>query len=112
MDDLAALEGGAQRTLEAVFEVEPAGPGDDVGEEIPEEGRVLRQEGVQVEGALGGDEPVEAHLARVDRSPLFQAETMGRVGAPVADFSKNHSTSIAGCPFIAARGARVPVTGG
>ena len=53
---LPLLQGGAQRPVQPVLQVEVATPGDDVGEEVAVEGRVLGQQGLEVELPLGRHE--------------------------------------------------------
>jgi hypothetical protein len=50
--------------VQSILEVELPLPLDDVGEEITEEGGLLVQEGLEIEGALGGDQIGEAQLTR------------------------------------------------
>ena len=78
VQDVALLEGGAQRAVEPVLEVEVVSPLDDVGEEVTEEGRVLVEQGRQLEGVLGGDELVEPHRTRAAARPSPGVPARGR----------------------------------
>ena len=86
--DGAAVQGVAQCAVHAVFEVEFAAPFDDVREEVTVVGGVFGEEGLEVEGFLGGDEGVEAYLLRRDSSPVGVGHAVLGVGAAVAYFLK------------------------
>ena len=61
------------------------------GRTVAEERRVLRQQGVEVEGALGGDQHDQPHLARGDLGPLLgRGEAVVRVGASVPHGLEDH----------------------
>ncbi len=90
MDLVALLQGRAQRPVQAVLQVEAAVPLHDVREEIAVEGRVLGEELVQRQLALGGDELVQPQRTRRDLRPLLEREVVLRVGTPVPDRSEDH----------------------
>lgn len=83
VEHVSLLEGRAQRPVEAVLEVEVALPFDDMGEEIPEERRVLVEQGAEVQSAFGRDELVEADLVRRQRRPVPTLQAVVGVGARV-----------------------------
>ena len=90
MEGASLLKRGSQRPVQPVLKIEGALPLDDVGEQVAVEGRVLGQEGTQVEVALGGDEVFEPDHARRDIGPVpSRLQPVGRVGASVA-----HGSSI------------------
>lgn len=70
------LECRTDGTVQAVFQVKVAVPLDDVGEQVAKERRVLGQQRVQVEVALGGDQLGEPDLARRQTGPLGQRKAM------------------------------------
>ena len=75
---VALLQGGAQRAVQAVLEVELALPLDDVGEQVAVERRVLVEQRGELQGVLGGDQLVEPDLARRQRRPVARASARGR----------------------------------
>lgn len=80
MQDVALLQGGPQRTVHAVLEVERALPGDHVWKEIPVERRVVLEQLVQGKDGLGGDQFVEANLARRYPGPVARRQAVVGVG--------------------------------
>jgi len=70
MQSPTLLKGRSQRPVEPLLEVEDAAPLDDMGKQVSVEGRVVGQQLRQVEGALGGHEVLQAHLARRDVGPI------------------------------------------
>src|SRR5690606_27461099 len=92
VQDRTLLEGRAVGAVPPVLQVEDALVLHDVGEQVAEEGRVLGEQGVEVEGSLGGDELVEAHLARGHLGPVPGGHpAVVRVGAPVTDGLEDHA---------------------
>ena len=94
MDLRASLKSRSKRTLEPVFKVKVTPPQDHMREEITEQSRILREKGVQVEGALSSGEEFKGKFTRLDLGPLFDSETMGRVGPTVPNMLEDHTTSI------------------
>ena len=91
----ALLQRGTQRPVQAILQVEVTLPADDVGEEIAVEGRIVVQQGVQVQGVLGGDQLVEANGPRRDRAPVLERmQPVIRVGAPLAHGLEDHAASV------------------
>ena len=66
MHRLSLLQRRTQRAMQAVLEIKFAVPQDDVREQVAVEGGILLQQRVQVEGALGGHQLIEAHLLWCD----------------------------------------------
>ena len=66
MQHRASVQRGTQRAVQAVLEVELAVPLHDVREQVAVERRLLVEQGLEVEGALGRDEVREPDLARRD----------------------------------------------
>lgn len=56
MDESPLLQRGADRAVQAVLEVQRPAPSHDVREQVPVERRVVREQGIEVERALGGHE--------------------------------------------------------
>ena len=71
-------EGRAQRAVQAVLEVQVAAPLHDVGEQVAEVRRVLGEQRLEVQLALGGDQLFQAHLGRRELAPLALAVARGR----------------------------------
>ena len=92
---MALLERGAQRAVQPVLEVEVAAPGHHVGEQVAVEGRVVLQEGLEVEPAAGRHELVQPHLLGCDLGPLALGVPVLGVGALLADTLEDHPTSLA-----------------
>ena len=88
------LQRGAQGPVQAIFEVELAAPADHMREQVAVESGVGRQDSVQVEHVLGGDELVEPDWARWYLSPLASAPGVVRIGPPVPDLLENHNVSL------------------
>lgn len=64
------LEGGTQRAVQTVLEIQRALPLNDVGKEVSVERGLLGQQVCQVEIALGGDELIEPDHARRHVCPV------------------------------------------
>jgi hypothetical protein len=94
MHGLSLLEGGPQRTMQPVFEVELATPRHDVREQVAVKRRVLLQECLEVQRPLRGDELIQAHLVRGDGRPLLLDVTMIWVRAYVPDALENHCDTL------------------
>ena len=69
VQDAPLLEGGTEGPVQAVLEVELAAPLHDVGEQVAVERGVLVEQGVEVQGVLGGHQLVEPDLARGQLGP-------------------------------------------
>ena len=61
VQDVALLEGGPQRAVQPVLEVEVVAPLDHVREQVAEERGVLVEQGGELQGVLGGHQLLEAH---------------------------------------------------
>ena len=94
MHGLPLLQGGPQRAMEPVLEVELAAPGDHVREQVAVEGGVLLQQGLEIQGPLGGDQLIQAHLVWCNRRPLFLYVSMIRIRAYVPDALENHCDTL------------------
>src|SRR5882757_7674988 len=95
VEHLALLQCGADRAVEAVLQVQVALPLHDVREEVAVEGRVLGEEGLQVELALGRHELIEADRARRDVRPLPGAfPAVVGVRPAVSDALEDHTESL------------------
>jgi GNAT superfamily N-acetyltransferase len=87
---MTLLECGAERAVQAVLEIQLAFPLDDVREEVSEEGRVLVEEGGQVERVLGRDQLVEADLMRGDLCPVADSQTVVWIWPRITNPLENH----------------------
>ena len=94
VQDVALLQSGAQRAVQAVLEVVLALPPHDVGEQVTEERRVLVEQGRQLERVLGGHELVEPDLARRNRRPAARGQAVVGVGPTVAHALEDHAATI------------------
>ena len=90
VDDGALLQRRAQRPVQAVLQVDLAGPGDRVREQIAVERRVLVEQGVQPQLALGGDQLVQPHLPRRNPRPVPRGEPVVGIGPAVPDILEDH----------------------
>ena len=90
MQHVALLERCPQRSMQAVLEVQIAAPPHDVGEQVPVEGGVVVQQRIQLEGGLGRDQFVEAHLGGWDVSPPSRVEAVGGVRPLVPHALEDH----------------------
>src|SRR5690242_17395345 len=79
-----------------------------MSEQVTEEGGVLVQQGRQLEGVLGGDQLVEAHLSRRHVGPLPRAQTVLGVRPPLADALEDHPVRVAGRAPMALAPAATP----
>ena len=95
VEDAALLERGPEGAVETVLEVEVALPLHDVGEEVAVEGGVLVEQGVELEGVLGGHQLVEPHLARGQVGPGARGQPVVGVGPaeahPLEDHAGDHN---------------------
>ena len=96
MQGQSLLQRRAERAVQTFLQVQLASVGDHMGEQVAVEGRVLFQEGVEVEGAFRGDEIGKTHLMRWDGAPLLLGVAMVRVGTMVADALEDHRISLPG----------------
>ena len=90
VDHGALLQGRPQSAMQAVLQVQLARPQHGVREQVAVERRVVVQQGVQSQLALGSDEFVEAHLVRRDARPVFRREPVIGVGATIPDVLEDH----------------------
>jgi hypothetical protein len=90
VQDAALLQGGPERAVQAVLEVEVAPPLDHVGEEVAVERGVLVEQGVELEGVLGGHQLVEPHLARGQLGPRPRGQPVVGVGPADAHPLEDH----------------------
>jgi hypothetical protein len=98
MQDLPLLEGGAQRPVQSVLEIELAAPPDDVGEQVAVERRVVVQQGVEAQGVLGGDQLGQPNLSGREGSPLTGAQLVGWVRTIVPYPLEDHARSLLRAP--------------
>lgn len=96
MDDHALLEGGSDCPVEAILEVEVAPVLHDMREQVAVERRIIGEQGVQVERALGRDDVREAQLPGSHLRPIPDAEAVLRVGATLTHGLEDHSLSLGG----------------
>ncbi len=94
MHGLPLLKRCPQRPVQAVLEIEVAIPGHDMGEQVAIKGRVLFEQGLQVEGPLGRHELIKPHLVGSDRGPVLLNVAVLGVRSNVADALKNHSDTV------------------
>jgi len=88
------MQGGPQRAVNAVLQVQLTAPPDDVREQVAVERRVLGQQLLQIKGILGGDELIEANGTGRDLSPFPGSAGMIGIGPPVPDLLKDHLSSL------------------
>jgi hypothetical protein len=88
------LKRGPQRAVQAILQVELAAPADDVREQVPVEGRVGCEHGMQVEHVLRGNELIKPDWPGRYLSPLTPGTGMVGVGAPIPDPLEDHSPSL------------------
>lgn len=84
------VQRGAQGTVQAIFQVELSPPPDDMGEEIPVERRVLREDLLQVKHVFRGDELIEPDGAGRYLSPLTRTPRMVRIGPSLSNLLEDH----------------------
>ena len=87
------LERGPQGPVHAVLQVELAVPGHRVREKVAVEGRILGQQLVQTQFALGRDQLGEPDRARGDRGPVTSGQPVLGVRASVGDGLEDHLIS-------------------
>src|SRR5690554_2886599 len=91
----ALLERGPHRAVQAVLEVHRPLPPHDVREQVAVEGRVVREQMVEVEGPLGRHELVEAYLRRGDLGPAGRGvEVVLGVRPTVSHTLEDHAASV------------------
>ena len=91
VDDVPLLQGRPQGPVQAVLEVDLALPLHGVREQVAVEGRILVQQPVQGQLALGGDQLVEAHRARGHVGPVPGGEAVIGVGPAVPHRLEDHA---------------------
>jgi hypothetical protein len=94
VQDGALLQGGAQRPVEAVFEVELAAPADDMWKQVAVEGRVRCEYRGQVEDLLRGDQLVQPNGLGRDLRPFAAGPGMVGIRSPLADLLEDHEPSL------------------
>ena len=103
VEDAALLQRRAQRAVQAVLEVEVAAPGHDVGEQVAVERGVLVEQGVELQGVLGGHQLVEPDLARRQVGPGARGQPVVGVGPadahPLEDHAGDHNDALVGTPL-------------
>ena len=101
VENRPVLECGAERSVQAVLEVELALPLDAVREEVAEERRVVGEQAPQVERALRRDQLTELDDTWRDVGPvLCRDEPVVGIGAGVADGLENHPHTIGRVPSL------------
>ena len=112
MQNQALMQGGPQRAVNAVLQVQLAAPPDDLREQVAVERRVLGQQLLQIKRILGGDELIEANGTGRDLSPFPGSAGMIGVRPPVPDLLKDHLSSLVEDPVPPlARDDRAPSPG-
>ena len=91
VQDRPLLQGGPERTVQPVLQVELALPADHVREQVAVERRVGGQDAVQVEDILGRDQLVQPDRARGYLRPLPRGPGMIGVGPPLPDLLEHHT---------------------
>jgi len=94
VDLVALLQRGAQRAVQPVLQVEAPVPLHDVREEVAVEGRILGEELVERQLALGGDQLIQAQRTGRNLRPLLERQIVLRVGTPVPDRSEDHDGTL------------------
>src|SRR6185437_8949773 len=90
VQDQALMQGGPQRAVNAVLQVQLTAPPDDVREQVAVERRVLGQQLLQIKRILGGDELIETDGTGRDLRPFPGSAGMIGIGPPVPDLLKDH----------------------
>lgn len=99
MHGLTLLQGRTKGSVESVLQIQVTAPGDDMGEQITVEGRVLLQQSLQIQRPLGGHQLVEAHLVRRDGGPLLLDIAVVRIRTDVPDTLENHAVTLVSDPL-------------
>lgn len=84
------VQRGAERPVQAVFQVELSPPPDDMGKEIPVERRVLREDLLQVEHVFRGDELIEPDGPGRYLGPLTRTPRMIGIGPSLSNLLEDH----------------------
>lgn len=99
MQGATLLQRRSEGSVKALLKVELALPLDDVREQVAVEGRVLGEQLSQVEGALGGDEIGQAHLAGWHIGPVAGGDqAMVGIRTVFADALEDHAVSVGSTP--------------
>src|ERR1700728_1554011 len=88
------VQGGPQRPVQAVLQVQLTPPPDHVREQVAVERRVRVQDGVQIEHVLRGDELVKADGARRYLGPFTRAPCVIGVGPSLAYLLEDHTCRV------------------
>ena len=88
------MQGGPQRAVNAVLQVQLTAPPDDVREQVAVERGVLGQQLLQIKRILGGDELIETDGTGRDLRPFPGSAGMIGIGPPVPDLLKDHHSSL------------------
>ena len=91
MDDQTLLKCGANRAMQAVFEVELPAPAHHVREQVAIERRIVGQQRVKVERALNRGQVGEAYLPGGDLRPIGHRKAVVVVRASIAHCLEDHS---------------------
>ena len=94
MHGLPLLQCSSQCTMETVLQIQIPPPGDDMGEEVAVEGRILLEQCLQIEGALGGHQLIQPDLMRCDGSPLLLDVPMVGVRADITHALEDHRATL------------------
>jgi hypothetical protein len=104
MHGLPLLQRRPEGTVQSVLQIELTAPGHDMGEQVTVEGRILFQQGFQIESPFRRDELIQANLVRSDRRPLLLGVPVIRVRTYVTDTLENHCdtlfTKVAGAEHV------------
>lgn len=90
----ALVKRGSQGAVQAVLEVEFAGPEDHMRKQITVERRVFRQQCVEIENSFRRYQLVQADLSWWDTGPFALAQPVLRIGTSIADRLEDHSGSL------------------
>lgn len=94
MQGAPLLKSCTQCPVQAVLQVPLAAPLDDVGEQVPVEGRVLFEQGIQVQRPLGGHQVAEQHLLGGDAGPIPLVVPVLGIRPFITDALEDHGRSL------------------
>ena len=94
MHDSALVQRGAQGAVQAVFQIELAPPANDVREKVAVERGVVRQNHLEVQHVLSGDQLIQPDRARRDMRPFAGAPRMVGIGPSLPDLLEDHMASL------------------
>lgn len=90
VEHLALLQCGTKGSVETVLEIQLALPLHHMGKQVAEEGGILIEQCVQLQGVLGGDQLIETNRARRQSGPVPGSQIMIRVGTLISDALEDH----------------------